>query len=275
MNLQLSFDDTKSHLSEDIIRLRGDATKHPFASIVIPVNAQKDLSRILAVASDLAAYKGNQSIEFILVVNNYPAESPPREIDEFIKLGFIVLSIPKVEYRGGVAIAARILGIELAHSEFVLLFDADCRIPDANSLVDWYITQLRSGFDLAYTHVDYMDLPTGMATKARMFIHHASRWFKRVILGIPTCRGSNYAIKRQLILNLYSQGKIPYDIHVGPVLKSVGAKIAYSGDRKLVVFTSGRFFNGGWGELVMYLAWRIGYYRRIFTAQFKKDLSDK
>lgn len=257
-------------MRENLRRLHGDPALLPRASIVIPINAQKDLSRILLVASDIAAYKDTRPIEFILVVNNYPPDRPPREIDEYTRLGFRVLGVPKVTHHGGVAIAARILGIELARSESILLFDADCRIPNADSLLSWYIAQLESGVDLAYTHVDYFDLPAGWSIKVRMFIHHASRWFKRVILGIPTCRGSNYAIKRQLILDLYSQGRIPYDIHVGPVLKSIGGKIAYSGARGLVVFTSGRFFTGGWKELITYLAWRVGYYRRILTAQPEK-----
>lgn len=255
--------------------MRRDSAKPLRASIVIPVNAQKDLSRILLVASDLLAYKGAEPIEFILVVNNYPPETPPVEIEKYVSLGFNVLGIPKVNYRGGVAIAARIPGVELARSESLLLFDADCRIPDADALLNWYMTQLESGTDLAYTHVDYFDLPAGMSSKVRMFIHHTSRWVKRTILGIPTCRGSNYAIKRQLMLDLYAQGRLPYDIHVGPVIKSIGGKIAYSGAREMVVYTSGRFFSGGWKELVQYLIWRVGYYRRILTARSERTSSDK
>ena len=275
MNSPILSVETESQVRESLHRLYGDSTLPPRASIVIPVNAQKDLSRILLVTSDLAAYKSSEPIEFILVVNNYPQENPPKEIEEYTRLGFRVLAVPKVDYRGGVAIAARILGIELARSESLLLFDADCRIPNADALLSWYITQLESGVDLAYTHVDYFDLPSGMSTRVRMFIHHASRWFKRVVLGVPTCRGSNYAIKRQLILDLYAQGRLPYDIHVGPVLKSIGGKIAYSGARELVVYTSGRFFTGGWKELIMYLVWRVGYYRRILTSRSEKISPDK
>jgi len=261
------------NLRENLRRFCGDSDMSPRASVVIPVNAQKDLSRILLVASDILAYKDVRPIEFILVVNNYPPDNPPKEISDFVDMGFNVYSVPKVEHKGGVAIASRILGVELARSESLLLFDADCRIPNANALLGWYISQLEAGCDLAYTHVDYMDLPVGMATKVRMFIHHASRWFKRAVLGVPTCRGSNYAIKRNLMLDLFFQGRIPYDIHVGPVLKSIGAHIVYSGNKELMVLTSGRFFNGGWGELVEYLAWRVGYYRRILSAQFGKNSS--
>lgn len=251
-------------LRDGLKRLRGNPDLSPSTSIVIPVNAQKDLTRVLNVALDIIEYQGIQSIEVILVINNYPSENPPKEIDEYAQFGFKVLGIPKVAHHGGVAIAARIPGIELARAETVLLFDADCRISNPTLLIEWYFNKLESGADLAYTHVAYVDLPTGAPVRVRMAIHHFVRWFKRNIIGIPTSRGSNYAIKRKLILYLYKQGRIPYDIHVGPAVKAVGGKISYSGDKELFVLTSGRFFAGGWRELFAYLIWRIGYYNRNF-----------
>jgi len=113
---------------DDLRRLRGDPHTPPRASIVVPVNAQKDLLRVLTLASDIVAYRGCQPIEIILVVNNYPANNPPEEIQEYQRLGFRVLGVEKVKHQGGVAIAARIPGIEVAQSEIILLFDADCRI---------------------------------------------------------------------------------------------------------------------------------------------------
>ncbi len=259
--------ESRARLQEDLQRLRGDPHAPPRASIVVPVNAQKDLSRVLSLASDLAAYRGGQPIEFILVVNNYPADQPPREIGAYQQLGFKVIAVPKVEYTGGVALAARIPGIAAAQSEAVLLFDADCRVQNSTALIDWYLHQLDLGADLAYTHVDYLDLPAGVAIKARMFIHHAARWYKRVLLGIPTSRGSNYAIRRTLILELFAQGRIQYDIHIGPAVKFIGGKVTYSGAREHFVFTSGRFFSNSWKELFLYLLWRIGYYLRIKPAK--------
>ena len=247
----------------DFQRLRGDSHLPPRASIVIPVNAQKDLSRVLSLASDLATYQGSQPIEIILVVNNYSENNPPEEIRTYQQLGFKVLGIEKVTYRGGVALAARIPGIELAQSDIVLLFDADCRIPNPTALLDWYIDQLNSGADLAYTHVDYFDLPAGFVIKIRMFVHHASRWYKRVLLGIPTSRGSNYAMKRKLMLELFAEERVNYDIQIGPVVKALGKRIAYSGAKEHVVLTSGRFFSNSWKELFAYLIWRIGYYFRV------------
>jgi hypothetical protein len=108
-----------------------------------------------------------------------------------------------------------------------------------------------------------------------MFVHHASRWLRRNVLGTPTSRGSNYAIRKKLILHLFAEGRIPYDIHVGPTVKSMGGKIAYSGAKELVVLTSGRFFAPGWGVLIEYLIWRMGYYRRILKLKPKKAITDQ
>lgn len=250
-------------LRDDLRRLRGDPQAPPRASIVVPVNAQKDLLRVLTLASDITAYRGGQPIEIILVINNYPVDNPPKEIRKYRRLGFRVLQVQKVKHKGGVALAARIPGIEVAQSEIILLFDADCRIQNSTALIDWYIHQLDSGVDLAYTHVDYFDLAAGLVVKIRMFIHHVSRWNKRVLLGIPTSRGSNYAIRRKLILELFAEGRVHYDIHVGPVVKAIGGEITYSEKKEHVVFTSGRFFSNSWKELFSYLIWRIGYYLRV------------
>lgn len=255
--------ESRAILCDDLQRLRGDLHTPPRASIVVPVNAQKDLLSVLAPGSDIAAYRGGQLIEIILVINNYPADNSPEEISKYQQLGFGVLGVPKVKHTGGVALAARIPGIEAAQSEIILLFDVDCRIYSSTSLLDWYINQLDSGIDLACTHVDYFDLPVGLAVKIRMFIHHACRWYKRVLLGIATSRRSNYAIRRKLILELFDQGHLHYDIHVGPVVNAMGGEITYSGATEHVVFTSVRSFSKSWKELFSYLIWRVGYYLRV------------
>jgi hypothetical protein len=260
---------------QQLLRLRGNRAFYPDASIVIPVNAQKDLVNLPRLLSDLTQYSGGKQLEIILVVNNYPAEDPPREIEMYRHLGLLVIGIPHVEHEGGVAIAARIPGIQIAQSQNIILFDADCRIPNSTALINWYIAKFEEGYDLAYTHVDYIDLQPGLSIKARMFVHHASRWFRRTALGIPTSRGSNYAICKKLILHLFAEGRIPYDIHVGPVVKSTKGKIAYSGAKELVVFTSGRFFTPGWKVLVDYLIWRMGYYRRILKMKPKKAVTNR
>ncbi len=238
-------------LKKEMLRLRGDRTRYPDASIVIPVNAQKDLTNIYRLLSDLARYSGRKQIEIVLVVNNYPVDDLPPEIDLYRHTGLDVIGIPHVEHEGGV------------------------RIPNPTALIDWYIAQFDDNHDLAYTHVDYTDLPPGLSVKARIFVHHASRWFRRTILGIPTSRGSNYAIRKKLILHLFGQGRVPYDIHVGPVVKTTGGNIAYSGAKELVVLTSGRFFAPGWKVLIDYLIWRTGYYRRILKMKPKKAVTDQ
>ena len=263
-------------LKEQINRLRGEVAIPAEAAIVIPVNAQKDLAFLERLLSDLAAYTGGRRIEIILVINNYPADDPPGVIFEYQQMGLLVIGIPRVLYEGGIAMAARIPGVRIAQSRLVLLFDADCRIPNPTALIDWYIEQFERGCDLAYTHVDYTDLPAGLSVKVRMLVHHGSRWIRRNILRIPTSRGSNYAIRRELMLDLFTRRRIPYDFHVGPVVKSMGGKIAYSGARDLVVLTSGRFFNPGWRVLFSYLIWRTGYYLRILRMKpTKKAVQDR
>jgi hypothetical protein len=261
-------------LADRIHQLRGRPDLPPEVSIVIPVNAQKDLLPLQRVLGDLARYSGGRPVEILLVINNYPPEEPPGEIEAYRQAGVRVLAVPRVVHTGGVAMAARIPGVRAAQSQAVLHFDADCRIPHPDALIDWYIARLGGGDDLAYTHVDYTDLPPGLAVRARMFVHHASRWFKRSILRIPTSRGSNYAIRRDLMLDLFAQGRIPYDLHVGPAIKSLGGRIAYSGAKELVVLTSGRFFQPGWKVLIAYLIWRTGYYLRILRMKPKKVMPD-
>ena len=255
--------------------MRGNPAASPDASIVIPVNAQKDLAPLQRVLADIVRYTGDSRIELILVINNYSADESPDEIQEYQRAGIQVIGIPHIVHHGGIAMAARIPGVRAAHSSAVLLFDADCHIPNPGALINWYIARLNEGFDLAYTHVDYTDLPPGFSVKARMFVHHASRWFKRKIMRIPTSRGSNYAIRRELMLDLFAQGRIPYDIHVGPVIKSMHGRIAYSGAKELTVLTSGRFFDPGWKVLFAYLIWRTGYYFRILKIRPKKIAPDQ
>jgi hypothetical protein len=120
--------------------------------------------------------------------------------------------------------------------------------------------------------VDYTDLPPAISVKARIFVHHASRWFRRTIFHIPTSRGSNYAIRKELILELFRNRRILHEIQVGPAVKSIGGKISYSGAKDLVVLTSGRFFSQGWKVLITYLIWRIRFYLRVFRMKSKSAI---
>jgi len=253
----------RATIKEHLLRLRGEPAKPPEASVVIPVNAQNDLVNVLQIINDIASYHGKHHLEVILVINNYPPDSPPKEVNEYRALGLLVLAFPKIKERGEIYLTVRIPGVRIASSECTIHFDADCRLPDATHLIDWYIRQFDIGFQLAYTYVGYYDLPAGLAIKSRMILYNTFRWFKRVVLQIPVSRGSNYAILRSLILNLYDKELLNYDIQIGTTIKSIGGKFAYSGDRSLSVLTSGRNFQGGWKELFQYIVWRVGYYQRV------------
>ena len=258
-------------IKEHLLRLRGEPALPPEASAVIPVNAQNDLQNVLHLVKDITAYQGKHRLEIILVINNYPPDLPPEEIGKYRALGLCVLAFPKIKERGEIYLKARIPGVRNASSECTIHFDADCRLPDATHLIDWYIRQFDAGFRLAYTYFGYYDFPASLAMKSRMILYRTFRWFKRVVLRIPVSLGGNYAILRSLMLKLYDQGVLNYDIKVGTTIKSIGGKIAYSGDRSLTVLTSGRNFQGDWKELFEHIAWRFRYYRRLAPLRPEAD----
>jgi hypothetical protein len=239
---------------------RGDPSKLPDASIAIPVNAQGDLGTVLGVLGDIARYKGRHTFEVILAINNYPEGQEPAEIEFFRSMGLVVEPTPSVRRpEEAVCFSARMTGVRAASTEYLLLFDADCQIPNASALIDWYIEHLRNGARLAYTHVDYYDLKKDLSIAARMIAHHGARWVKRQLLGIPTTRGSNYAVNRTHMVKYYGEGLLGDDLNVGPTFKAHGLRIDYSGNRELVVLTSGRVFSGGWRKLIRYLLYRLRY----------------
>jgi hypothetical protein len=242
------------------LRRRGDPSKAPDASIAIPVNAQGDLETVLGVLGDIAKYKGSHTFEVILAINNYPDGQEPPEIELFREMGLVVAATPSVRRPDeAVCFSARLTGIRPASSDYIILFDADCRIPDSTALIDWYIERLHAGAGLAYTHVAHYDLKKDLSVAARIFVHHGARWVKRELLGIPTTRGGNYAVNRTKMLKYYNENLLSDDINVGPTFKAKGDRITYSGKWKLQVLTSGRVFTGGWKKLVRYLFYRLRY----------------
>ena len=258
-------------LEADLRRLRGDPAAPPDASVVIPVNAQEDLDNVLEVLGDIARYEGKATFEVVLVINNYAAGRPPPEIAAYERACVRVAAVPSV-WRAGeaVCLSARIPGIRAASSDWILLFDADCRIPNPTLLLDWYAEQFERGAKVAYTRVDYYDLRPLWSVRARMLAHHFARWIKRVILRIPTTRGSNYATDRAVFLQLYQGDLLTDDLNVGPAAKAAGERVVYSGARDLRVLTSGRRFQGGWWKLARYLYYRLGYNLRVIGAS-KRD----
>ena len=255
-------------LQDNITRLRGNVDVPPAASIVIPVNAQGDLGNVLTLLGDITKYAGKHAIEIVLVINNFPPEQAPAEVADYSALGLKVVSIPNVRRPGeAVGFTARIPGIRAASSEVNILFDSDCRIPNATALIDWYVQQFQQGAKAAYTHVAYYDTQDDVSVRARLWVHHFSRWVKRSILRIPTTRGSNYAVTRSIMLDLYERRMLADEMNVGPAFKAGGHRVVYSGAKKLHVLTSGRMFSGGWIKLFNYLRYRFRYNLRVLPTR--------
>jgi len=255
-------------LREPLTRIRGSLERLPEASIVIPVNAQGDLRAALKPLHELTQYVGKYAIEIILVINNFPADNPPAEIEQFQEIGARVVAAASARRPGEVVIiSARALGVQAASANITIHFDADCRIPDVNALLDWYIQSLNSGAQLAYSHVGFYDFQDISSVRAKIAIHHLLRWLKRNFLGVPTTRGSNYAIDRFLFLQLYEAGKLSVDLQIGPAAKLAGARIVYSSHPNLTVYTSGRKFRGGWTRLFRMLRYRFGYNLKAIPTQ--------
>lgn len=249
-----------SALRQGFQRLRGSESELPDVSIVIPVNAQADTSNVFRISSDIVQYQGNLRIETVLAVNNYPPGQPPDDVDLLRELGVTVLSDPSLVREGElVPFSARMHGLRQASSEVAILFDADCRIPNIAALLEWYARMLGSGADVAYTHVAYYDAPRHVVISLWMAAHHAARWFKRFILQVPTTRGSNFAVRKSAVLDLYDRGYLQADISVGPVVKALGGSVVYTGNRELVVLTSGRYLKPDWRWLVRYLWYRVKF----------------
>lgn len=255
-------------LKQRIAALRGDAQLPPDATIVAPVNAKTDLENVLLLLGDVTAYRGKHTFEIVLVINNYPPDQPPPEIGAFEAMGIKVVAQPNLRRSGeAIGFTSRMHGVRAATTETAILFDADCRVPNATALLDWYVAQFEAGARTAYTHVGYSDISRDLPTLARLWAHHGSRWFKRTILGIPTTRGSNYTVHRSTVLALYDQGYMADEMNVGPTVKAKGGRVVYSGAKPLTVYTSGRYMKTGWRELVRYLWYRVGYNYRVLPVR--------
>jgi hypothetical protein len=251
-------------LGVELKRLRGNPAALPDASVIVPVNAQEDLRNVLRIVEDIARYEGDATFEVVLVINNYPVDQPPPELGAYAGAGIRTVGVPDVRRPGEVvSFTARVPGAREASSDVTIHFDADCRVPNSSALLTWYFERLRGGAQAAYSPVAYYDLRALWSVRARIALHHAARWTKRVALRIPTVRGSNYAIDRQLFLRLYDAGMLIDDLNVGLAVKASGGSLAYSGDRELRVLTSGRRFKGGWLKLARYLRYRLLYNLRV------------
>lgn len=255
--------------------LLGRTGPAPDASIIIPVSARADLETVIPVLEQLSHYNGPHALELILVINNYDPATPPAAIDAFRDLGIQVIATPSARRPGEVVIlSARALGIRAARAETTLHFDADSRIVNSTALVDWYITAMREGAQLAYTHVGYYDLRNKLPVRVKIAVHHAIRAFKRHVLGIPTTRGGNYAVTRSAFLARYEAGELSVDMQLGPAVKLSGGKVAYSGCSELRVLISGRKHHGSWRRLLPYLLHRLRYNLRAIPTRRRRVTRD-
>lgn len=277
-----------SGLGSALAAMRPAAGSAPDVTIVVPVNAQGDLQKVLALLGDVSRYDGPDGVEVLLVVNNYPEAEPPAAIQDFERLGARVIAVPNVRRadRPGeaVCLSARMPGIRAAASDLVVLFDADCRIPNVTALLNWYRAEFRRGARVSYTAVGYYGLPTGPSMRVRFAIHHVSRWVKRNLLGIPTTRGSNYAVHRESMVDLYERGYLADDFNVGPAFRKFGLRVTYSGRRAFTVYTSGRMFRPGWKRILPYYWYRLRYNLRVlpvrpdaqrYTERERRDPKDR
>lgn len=243
----------------------------PDASVVVPVNARGDLENVVHLLGDLSAYHGPHRVEVVLVVNNFAEGETPAEVEEFRGMGARVVAVASVRRpdRPGeaVCLSARIPGVRAAAAGSVVLLDADCRVPDATALLDWYVERFRRGAAAAYTHVAHYDYDGALAVRVKFAIHHAARWVKRVLLGIPTTRGSNYGVRRDAMLDLYDRGVLADDLNVGPAIRAAGGGVAFSSARRLRVFTSGRVFGRSWSRIVPYYLYRLRYNLRVLPVR--------
>jgi cellulose synthase/poly-beta-1,6-N-acetylglucosamine synthase-like glycosyltransferase len=247
------------------------STASPDASVVVPVNAKGDLDNVLGLLRDLAAYAGHNSFEVVLVVNNYDTPDPPAAVERYRDFGARIIAVSNVRRpdRPGevVPLSAKMHGVRSAMSDVVVLFDADCRVPDATSVIDWYVAQFRTGAAAAYTPVGYYDYKPLWGVRVRIGLHHTARWVKRNVLRIPTIRGSNYAVRRDVLIDLYDSGFLADDLNVGPSVKALKGRVAYSGRRRLMVRTSGRMFTGSWGRILKYIRYRAQYNFRVLPVR--------
>lgn len=264
-------DKPQVHLFEEQLPMTsaaGTGSPEPHVSVVVPVNAQADIPAALELLGDLERYGGPHRAEMLFVVNNYPPDQPPSEAAALHTRGARVLSVPSLARDGyTVIINARAYGVRAAASEYVILLDADCRVPRPTELVNWYVGVLSAGADAAYTRVGHHGLLPGVTPRIRVYLHHAGRWVKRVVLRVPTMRGSNYAVRRSVFLRLFDRGEMVHDINVGPAFKGSGGRIAYSGAPELSVLTSARFLRPGWLRLIRYVPKRIAYNVRVILGR--------
>jgi hypothetical protein len=239
----------------------------PDIAVVIPVNAQGDLENIEHLLSDLERYEGPLAVETILVVNNYPPDRPPN-VERLRRRATSVLTIPSVRKFGeAVAFSGRVHGMRVARSPYVVVTDADCRIPNPTAYIDWYHEQLSTWAHAAYTHVEFQDFDPVLSVRFHIVVSHAARWVKREILRIPVTRGASYGARREELLELYDAGLLADEMNVGPAFKRLVGPVAFGAKKDLHVLTSGRMIRRGWWRVIPYNLYRLRYNLRVLPVR--------
>lgn len=229
-------------LRQRLPRLWSPPQADPNASVIVPVGSPAGLQQVFYLLADLACYEGFYSLECLLAL---PAgqDWPPAEKLELLEaLGLRLVFIPAGVWEQG-ALAARAFAAQAARAGVLLHFASDTRLPDPTALLDWYVGSLSGSYQLAYSRVDFYGLPERAGVRLSLRLLDGLRLVKRRLLGVPTPRGSNYAITRALFLDLYEAGKLSDDTPVGLAARLAQARSRYSSDRRLRACVSAHKFN--------------------------------
>lgn len=219
----------------------------PDTAIIIPVNAQGDLQKVLDLLEDISQYQGEDRFHIILVVNNFDPEQPPTaELELYEQLGVQTVSVPELGGHAGIppALRARMYGLPYAKVRACCFFDADCRIPDPTSCLKWYCESFRDAeVMLAYTKIGYYNWPRRLGMRAWLLVHYTWRAFKRRCLRIPTPQGASYGIDRDLKKELFDGGYLADETAIGRLVKAFGHKTVFAGETSRRVMADGRMYQ--------------------------------
>ncbi len=229
-----------AELRRRLPRLWSPAQADPNASVIVPVGSPAELKQVFCLLSDLSHYRGSYSLECLLAL---PAGQPWLPPERLALLDSLGLRVVFTSARGRGGLAARGCAAQAARAGILLHFAADTRLPDPTALVDWYVRSLFGKFQLAYSRVDFYGLPGSPGVRLSLFVLNGLRALKRRLLGVPTPRGSNYAITRSLFLDLYEAGTLSEEHPVGLAARLAQARSRYAADRRLRAYIPAHKFS--------------------------------
>ncbi len=222
-------------------------SQQPDLAIVIPVNAQGDLDNVLLLLQDISDYSGANRFQIILVVNNYPVETPPvNHISRYRAAGVEILELPELTGHAGIppGLKARMAALDFVKCRAAVFFDADCRMPHPTVCLDWYAEAFKDPLtQLAYTKIAYFNWPPGVGMWLWLRVHYLWRWTKRNVLRIPTPQGASYAMDRKVKKELYDGGYLADETAIGRLAQSFSHKTVYNGSRPCRILTDARMYE--------------------------------